>query len=116
MTGDRAFLDAALRGAEFLRRSFGAASYYYGSLLDPPHGNMLRGMGPIFDNTTPLMAMELHLRLLEHTADRAHLDAAVDAARIACTWITIWDVPFPEGSTLPGTGFAPRDSAPWTLP
>jgi hypothetical protein len=116
VTGTSAFMEAAIRGADFLRRTFGAESYYYGSLLDAPHGNMLRGMGPIFDNTTPLVAMELHLRLYQHTSDRAHLDAAIDAARIACTWINIWDVPFPEGSTLhryglKSTGFSAVDIA-----
>jgi hypothetical protein len=73
-------------------------------------------MGPIFDNTTPLVAMELHLRLYEHTADRKHLQAALEAAKIACSWINIWDVPFPAGSTLSrfnlrSTGFSAVDIA-----
>lgn len=116
VTGSRMFLDSALRGADFLRHTFGSQSYYYGSLLDAPHGSMIRGMGPIFDNTTPLVAMELHLRLYHHTSAPAHLEAAVDAAAMASTWINIWDVPFPEGSTLArhglrSTGFSAVDIA-----
>ena len=113
---DRVYLEAALRGADFLWDTYGRRSYYYGSLLDAPHGNMLRGMGPIFDNTTPLVAMELHLRLFQITSERRHLDAAIEAAKIACTWINLWDVPFPEGSTLNRyglrtTGFSAVDIA-----
>ncbi len=113
---EQRYLDAALQGADFLRATYGRSSYYYGSLLDAPHGNMLRGMGPIFDNTTPLVAMELHLRLFQVTSERRQLDAAIDAAKIACTWINLWNVPFPEGSTLhryglKSTGFSAVDIA-----
>ena len=113
---DRSYLDAALRGADFLIETFGRHSNFYGSLLDAPHGRTLRGMGPIFDNTTPFVATELHLRLFEITSERRHLDAAIGAAKIACTWINLWDVPYPEGSTLHryrfrSTGFGAVDIA-----
>ncbi len=105
LTSERTYLRAASDGARFLRDTFGRHSYYYGSLLDAPHGNMLKGMGPIFDNTTPLVAMELHLKLYQLTSAIEHMDAAVEASKIACTWINIWNVPYPEGSTLGRYGF-----------
>lgn len=110
------YLESALRGADYLERTYGEKSYYYGSLLDAPHGRMVKGMGPIFDNTTPLVAMQMHLMLYEITADSSQLNAAVSAAKIACTWVNLWDVPMPDGSTLGkyrfrSTGFSAVDIA-----
>lgn len=111
ITGDERYLQSANRCAEFTIDHYVNTSYMYGTILDHSFAP-LRAAGPGMDNSAPMLVMEALLCLYEVTGEQKHLHGAIAAAKIAATWINLWDVPFPKGTTLDrynfrSTGWSP---------
>lgn len=112
VTGDDRFLQAAVAGADFGIASYVETSYMYGTLLDHPFNGSMRATGPIMDNVSPMFALEALLDLFDVTHEDRFKSAALKAGQIAATWVNLWDVPWPAGSTLDrfnfrSTGWSP---------
>lgn len=104
ITSDDRYIESAERAADFTIERYVDTSYMYGSILDHSFAP-LRAAGPGMDNSAPMLAMEALLHLYESTGKQKYLDGAVKAGKISATWINLWDVPFPEGTTLHRYGF-----------
>ncbi|GAA1133769.1 hypothetical protein [Microbacterium aurantiacum] len=100
ITGDERYLDAARKAATFMTEQYVEPVDYIGGLNDTTHIKSVKG-----DAVGVMFLMRSLLKLYEATADRAHLDAAVKAAKVLCSWVYLWDVPFPEDTLLGRAGF-----------
>lgn len=105
VTKEQAYLDAAIKGGDFTIFKYVRTSYMYGTLLDHPFNGPMRATGPILDNVSPMFAMEALLALYEVTKEERFKNGAIDAAKISATWVNLWDVPFPDGTTLANYNF-----------
>ena len=85
-TGNSAYLDSALRAAEFSWNAGGAKGCFAGATLDNPD---------VVDKEAAVFAMEGFLELYLATGRELWLRRAVDAASVVETWIYAWDVPMP---------------------
>jgi hypothetical protein len=82
-TGQRRYLDAALRAAEYCWRSQ-TNGVFSGGTIDNPD---------VIDKEAGTLSLEAYLALYDATKDRKWLDRAGAAARFAETWIFLWDIP-----------------------
>lgn len=112
LTGDRRLLAAIERAADFIARTYVPEVLYCGGLNDTA---MLKSVKA--DSTGALFAMRALVRGFQVTGRPEHLAAAVKAAKIAASWVFLWNVPFPEGTLLREhdfrtTGWAVCDAIP----
>lgn len=85
ITGERKYLDAALRAAEFCwKRQQGGI--FAGGTIDNPD---------VIDKEAGTLSLEAYLTLFEVTKDKKWLDRAQAAANFAETWMFLWNVPMP---------------------
>lgn len=85
LAGERKYLDAALRAAEFCwKRQQGGV--FAGGTIDNPD---------VIDKEAGTLSLEAYLTLFEVTKDKKWLDRAQAAANFAETWMFIWNVPMP---------------------
>jgi hypothetical protein len=87
LTGQRKYMDAAVRAAEFCWKSGQAAGTFVGGTIDNPN---------VVDKEAGTLSVEAYLALYEATHNKKWLDRAVIAANFSETWIYIWNVPMPE--------------------
>jgi hypothetical protein len=99
-TGDPAYALAVSRAADYILRTFVEPVAYVGGLNDTTHVKSVKtdSVGVMFLMRSLLFAYDL-------TAQRRHLDGAVQAAKILASWVYLWDVPMPEGTLLAEMGF-----------
>jgi hypothetical protein len=85
-TGDRRYLAAATRAADYIWSSFGSRGLFIGGASDNPD---------ITDKEAGMLSMEAFLSLHEATGDSRWLARAQAAGDFAESWIWIWDLPMP---------------------
>ncbi len=86
VTGQKKYLDVAIKAAEFIWANFGSKGVYLGAT----------GTGNnIADKESGMLSMEAFLALYDDTKDPKWLQRAVAAANYTETWIWIWNVPMP---------------------
>jgi uncharacterized protein YyaL (SSP411 family) len=88
LTGERKYLDAALRAAEFCwQRQRGGV--FAGGTIDNPD---------VIDKEAGTLSLEAYLTLYDVTENKIWLDRAQAAANFAETWMFVWNVPMPDGA------------------
>lgn len=86
LTGERRYLAAAEKAAEYCWRHGGAEGVFAGATLDNPD---------VVDKESAIFALEGFLALHDATGSRRWLGRAQVAARVAETWIYCWNVAMP---------------------
>ncbi len=84
VTGEPAYLDAALRAGEFCWASGQSDGLFVGGTIDNPN---------VVDKEAGTVSLEAYLALYEATGDDMWLRRAVAAGDYAETWIYLWNVP-----------------------
>jgi len=100
ITGGGEWLQAARRAERFAAEHFVADMKFNGGIHDSIYAR-----AQLVDSESILFCMRASLHVWEQTGSEDVLKTAVDAARILATWIYLWDVPLPGGSTLARYGF-----------
>jgi hypothetical protein len=85
-TGDRRYLAAAIRAAEFCWANGQSQGRFVGGTIDNPD---------VLDKEAATLSLEAYLCLYQATNDRKWLPRAIAAADFAETWIYMWNVPMP---------------------
>lgn len=99
-TGDPRWRDAAVRAAGFVAEHFVRGLKFNGGIHDSIYAR-----AQLVDSESILFSLRACLAAAELTGDDDLRAAAVDAARVLATWVYLWDVPLPPGSTMAGYGF-----------
>lgn len=89
VTGDKRYLDAAIRAADYVWSDFGSRGVFVGGATDNPN---------ITDKEAGMLSMEAFLALYESTKEPRWLDRAKVAGNYTETWIWIWNVPMAIGA------------------
>lgn len=89
-TGERKYLDAALRAGEWCFENEHRQFIYIGGTADNPN---------VTDKEAGVMAMDAYLALHDVTGSARWLQAAVQAADFAETWVYCRDIPIPSDDT-----------------
>jgi hypothetical protein len=84
-TGQKKYLDSAIKAAEYLWSSYGSKGLYCGAT----------GNANIADKESGMLSMEAFLAVYEGTQDPKWLQRAESAASYTESWIWIWNVPMP---------------------
>lgn len=85
-TGQSRYLDAGRAAGEHAHREAERHGVFAGGTLDNPD---------VVDKEAAVLAAEAFLGLHQATGQDVWLDRALGAARLAETWIYVWDVPMP---------------------
>jgi uncharacterized protein YyaL (SSP411 family) len=85
-TGEKKYLDAALRAAEFCWTQGQSKGRFVGGTIDNPD---------VLDKEAGTLSLEAYLTLFEVTQDHRWLERARAAADFAESWIYLWNVPMP---------------------
>lgn len=85
-TGDRKYLNAAIRAAEYVWATWGTRGLFIGGASDNPN---------ITDKEAGMLSMEAYLSLFDSTKEPKWLERAKAAADFAESWIWIWNLPMP---------------------
>ena len=96
-TGERLWLDAALKAGDALWNLTGSKGYYNGAT----------GNSQVADKESGMLSLNAFLSLYDATGDSKWLDRAVAAGDYTESWIWIWNVPMPEGADPDGLGWKP---------
>jgi hypothetical protein len=94
-TGQRRYLDSAIRAADYVWANFGSRGVFVGGATDNPN---------IVDKEAGMLALEAYLALYDATKETKWLERAQAAGNYAESWIWIWNVPMPldvKDSDLP---------------
>jgi hypothetical protein len=83
-TGERKYLDAAVRAADYVWTNFGSQCVYLGATG-----------GEVADKESGMLSLEAFLALYEHTKESRWLERAKAAGDYTESWIWIWNVPMP---------------------
>jgi hypothetical protein len=83
-TGDKKYLDAGMRAADYIWSNYGSQGVYIGAT-----GN------DIADKESGMLSMEAFLALYDNTKESKWLERAQSAAEYAASYIWIWNVPMP---------------------
>ena len=100
LTGREEYRAAALRAADYIAGTYGPEVLYCGGLNDTAQLKSVK-----VDSTGVLFAMRSLITAYRLGGQGRHLDAAVRAAKVAASWMFLWDVPFPAQTLLAGSGF-----------
>jgi hypothetical protein len=100
LTGEVTFLDAAVRAGRFVRSTLVDAVRFNGGIHDPIYAK-----GQLIDNEGILYPMLGLLALYRRVGGEYFRQGCINAARLVASWICLWDVPLPPGSTLAQHGF-----------
>jgi hypothetical protein len=85
-TGDKKYLGAAVRAADYIWMNYGSRGVYIGATG-----------GDAADKESGMLSMEAYLALYDRTKESKWLDRAKMAANYAETYIWLWDVPMAPG-------------------
>ena len=100
LTGDKKYLDAALRAASFIMKHYVPEVRYVGGLNDTTHKKSIK-----IDAVGVMFAMRTLLLAYDETKDRDYFIGARDAARILASWTYLWNIPFDSDTLLGRYGF-----------
>jgi hypothetical protein len=89
VTGEKHYMEAALRAGENVWKSYGVEGNYQGGAIDASSSQLLT------DKEGGMAALDAFMALYEATHDRKWLTRALSAADYTESWIWIWDVPVP---------------------
>lgn len=89
ISGDKRYLDAASRAAEYVWSDFGSRGVFVGGATDNPN---------ITDKEAGMLSLEAFLSLYEATKSDKWLERARVAGNYAESWIWIWNLPMATGS------------------
>lgn len=95
ITGDPAYREALVRGAEYIARTFVPSVGYLGGLNDTTHIKSVK-----IDSVGVMFALRALRVGWEASRSPELLAAAVKTAKVLCSWLYLWDVPFPAGTLL----------------
>jgi hypothetical protein len=84
-TGQKKYLDAAIKAGEYLWNEYGSKSVYCGAT----------GNSSVADKESGMLSLEAFLALYEGTKEAKWLQRAGAAASYTESWIWIWNVPMP---------------------
>jgi uncharacterized protein YyaL (SSP411 family) len=84
-TGDKKYLDSAIKAAEYIWNNFGSKGVFLGATGTPN----------IADKESGMLSMEAFLALYDATKETKWLERAKIAADYTESWIWIWNVPMP---------------------
>jgi hypothetical protein len=85
VTGDKKYLDSAIKASEYLWTNYGNKCVYCGAT----------GNANVADKESGMLSLEAFLAAYEGTKDSKWLERAESAASYAESWIWIWNVPMP---------------------
>ncbi len=94
-TGDKKYLDAAIKGIDFYLGEFAINGYTTAGALD----------SNCIDKESGAPILRGALWAYEYTKDKKYLDAAIDVAYYLATWQYHYSEKFPEGSEISETNF-----------
>jgi hypothetical protein len=83
-TGDKKYLDSAIRAADYIWVNFGSRCVYLGATG-----------GEVADKESGMLSMEAFLALYDNTKEPKWLERAKSAGDYTESWIWIWNVPMP---------------------
>jgi hypothetical protein len=89
VTGERKYMDAALRAGENVWKNYGVQGNYQGGAVDASSSQLLT------DKEGGMAALDAFMALYESTHDKKWLTRALSAADYTESWIWIWNVPLP---------------------
>jgi len=95
VTGDRHYMDAALRAGENVWKNYGLEGNYQGGAIDASSSQLLT------DKEGGMAALDAFMALYETTHDKKWLTRALSAADYTESWIWIWNVPLPGHAADP---------------
>jgi len=85
-TGQRSYLDAAIRAADYVWQNYGSRGVFVGGATDNPN---------VTDKEAGMLSLVAFLDLYDATKDPKWLSRAVAAGNYAESYIWIWNVPMP---------------------
>jgi hypothetical protein len=88
-TGQKRYLDAAIRAADYVWVNYGSRGVFVGGTTDNPN---------ITDKEAGMLSLEAYLDLYDATRETKWLERAQAAGNYTETWIWIWNVPMPLGA------------------
>ena len=88
-TGQKRYLDAAIRAADYVWENYGSHGVFVGGTTDNPN---------ITDKEAGMLSLEAFLDLYDATKEPKWLNRAVAAGNYTESWIWIWNVPMPLGA------------------
>jgi hypothetical protein len=95
-TGDKKYLDSAIRDGDYLWTNLASRSQYLGATG-----------GDAADKESGMLSLEAFLSLYENTKNAKWLERAKSAGDYTESWIWIWNVPMPIGADPAGLGWKP---------
>jgi len=98
ITGERKYLDGAVRAADFCWSNGQSGARFVGGTIDNPD---------VLDKEAATLSLEAYWALFEATKEARWLERAKGAANYAETWIYIWNVPMPYQATAPNAQWKP---------
>ncbi len=88
-TGQKRYLDAAIRAADYVWDNYGSRGVFVGGTTDNPN---------ITDKEAGMLSLEAFLDLYDATREAKWLERAKAAGNYTESWIWIWNVPMPLGA------------------
>jgi len=88
-TGQKRYLDAAIRAADYVWDNYGSRGVFVGGTTDNPN---------ITDKEAGMLSLEAFLDLYDATKEPKWLERAKAAGNYTESWIWIWNVPMPLGA------------------
>ena len=88
-TGQKRYLDAAIRAADYVWDNYGSRGVFVGGTTDNPN---------ITDKEAGMLSLKAFLDLYDATRDPKWLERARAAGNYTESWIWIWNVPMPLGA------------------
>jgi hypothetical protein len=95
-TGDKKYLNAAIRECEYVWANFASKGLYLGATG-----------GDVSDKESGMLTLESFLSLYENTKDPKWLERAKTSADYTESWIRVWNLPMPIGADPAGLGWKP---------
>jgi len=100
LTQEKKCLEAAVKAGDFCLENHVRTLEIFGHTVDHPFDLRMKATGPCMDHDSHLLTMEALLYLYEVTGEERFLDGFIQAGKISSTWISIWNIPWPEGTRL----------------
>jgi hypothetical protein len=89
VTGQKKYMDSAIRAGDFLWANYGAKGNYQGGAVDASSSQLLT------DKEAGMASLDAFMALYDATKQQKWLTYALSAADFAESWIYIWNVPLP---------------------